>query len=71
MTCADATNAELAELYHERWEFENANKEYKQELNAYLDVLRSKTPELAEQELIGVLLLHYAAYGLGRGPIIV
>jgi hypothetical protein len=60
MTCADATNAELAELYHERWEFENANKEYKQELNAYLDVLRSKTPELAEQELIGVLLLHYA-----------
>jgi hypothetical protein len=60
MTCADATNAELSELYHERWEFENANKEYKQELNAYLDVLRSKTPELVEQELTGVLLLHYA-----------
>jgi hypothetical protein len=60
MTCADATNEELSELYHERWEFENANKEYKQELNAYLDVLRSKTPELVEQELLGVLLLHYA-----------
>lgn len=60
MTPTDATNVELSELYHERWEFENANKEYKQELNAYLKVLRSKTPELAEQELIGILLLHYA-----------
>jgi hypothetical protein len=60
MTCADATNIELSELYHERWEFENTNKEYKHELNAYLNVLRSKTPELVEQEIVGIFLLHYA-----------
>lgn len=57
---SQANNTELAHLYHERWEHENSNKEQKRELNAYLDTLRSKTPELVEQELIGLFLMHYA-----------
>lgn len=60
LTVSQATNSELAHLYCERWEFENANKEQKQGLNAYLPVLRSKTPTLAEQELIGLFLMHFA-----------
>ena len=59
-----ATNQELANLYHERWEHENANKEQKQGLNAYLSTLRSKTPVLAEQELIGLYLMHFIVRGV-------
>jgi hypothetical protein len=57
---SQATNEELSVLYHERWEHETTNNEQKSRLNAYLDTLRSKTPELAEQELIGLFLMHYA-----------
>jgi len=60
LTVAQATSIELAHLYCERWEFENANKELKQGLNSYLPGLRSKTPTLAEQELIGLFLMHFA-----------
>jgi hypothetical protein len=59
-----ATNEELANLYHERWEHENANKEQKQGLNAYQSTLRSKTPELAEQELIGLFLMYFIVRGI-------
>jgi len=55
-----ATLDELAELYHERWEYENTNKEHKQILNAHLDGLRSKTPTLVIQELLGLFLAHFA-----------
>lgn len=55
----DAPAEELASLYHERWEHENALDELKTHLNAKALVLRSKTPELAKQELWGMLMTHY------------
>lgn len=51
---------ELAELYHERWEIENAFDELKTHLRGRQVVLRSKTPSLVEQEFYGLLLTHYA-----------
>jgi hypothetical protein len=57
---SQASATELASLYSERWEYEIANKEQKNALNSYVSVLRSKTPELAEQELIALFLMHYA-----------
>lgn len=55
---------ELAALYHERWEIENAFDELKTHLRGRQIVLRSKTPELVEQELYGLLLAHFAIRGL-------
>lgn len=51
---------ELAELYHQRWEIESVFDEIKTHLRGASTVLRSKTPELVEQELWGLLLAHYA-----------
>ena len=51
---------ELAALYHERWEIENVFGELKTHLRANSTVLRSKTPELVQQELWGLLLAHFA-----------
>ena len=51
---------ELAALYHERWEIESVFAEFKTHLRANSTVLRSKTPELVEQELWGLLLAHFA-----------
>ena len=51
---------ELAALYHERWEIEGVFDELKTHLRANSTVLRSKTPELVEQELWGLLLAHFA-----------
>lgn len=50
---------ELATAYHQRWEIETAFREI--EINL-LDGrgLRSKTPELVEQELWGIFTAHYA-----------
>lgn len=59
-----ASAKELADLYHERWEHEIAIQEQKQGLNAYLTTLRSKTPDLVEQELIGLYLMHYLVRSL-------
>lgn len=55
---------ELAELYHERWEFETALDELKTHLRGARTVLRSKTPELVRQECYGLLLAHFALRGL-------
>jgi hypothetical protein len=57
---SQASAKELSSIYSERWEYEIANREHKHELNSYISVLRSKTPELAEQELIALFLMHYA-----------
>ena len=58
---ADAAPAlELAALYHERWEIEGVFDEFKTHLRANSTVLRSKTPELVQQELWGLLLAHFA-----------
>lgn len=63
-----ATAHELAALYHERWEVENAYDEIKTHLlapgPAGSTALRSKTPELVSQEIDGTLLAHYAIRSL-------
>ena len=51
---------ELAALYHERWEIEGVFDEFKTHLRANSTVLRSKTPELVQQELWALLLAHFA-----------
>ena len=55
---------ELAAIYHERWEIENALDELKTHLRGAQIVLRSKTPELVQQEFYGLLMAHYAVRGL-------
>ena len=55
---------ELAALYRERWEIETALDELKTHLRGARIVLRSKTPELVEQEFYGLLLAHFAVRGL-------
>ena len=61
---AKAPAAELAALYHERWEIETALDELKTHLRGARMVLRSKTPELVRQEFWGLLLAHFAVRGL-------
>jgi hypothetical protein len=55
-----APAAELAALYHERWELETALDELKTHLRGPRIVLRSKTPDLVRQEFYGLLLTHFA-----------
>ena len=55
-----APAAELAALYAERWELETALDELKTHQRGPKVVLRSKTPQGVEQELWGMLLVHYA-----------
>jgi hypothetical protein len=61
---AEAPAAELAALYHERWEIEGALDELKTHLRGARMILRSKTPELVRQEFWGLLLAHFAVRGL-------
>ena len=53
---AEAPAAELAALYHERWEIETACDEVKTHLLGPGALLRSKTPDLVQQELHGLML---------------
>lgn len=59
-----APAAELAALYHERWEIETALDELKTHLRGAKIVLRSKTPDLVRQEMFGLLMTHFAVRGL-------
>jgi hypothetical protein len=59
-----APAAELAALYHERWEMETAFDELKTHLRGARRALRSKTPELVLQEAWGFLLAHFALRSL-------
>ena len=59
-----APAAELAALYHERWEIETALDELKTHLRGAQIVLRSKTPDLVRQEFYGLMLAHFAIRGL-------
>ena len=61
---AKAPAAELAALYHERWEIETAFDELKTHLRGARIVLRSKTPDLVRQEFYGLLMAHFAIRGL-------
>ena len=60
----DLPALDLAQAYHERWEEESALDEIKTDLRGRGEVLRSKTPDLVEQQLWGLLLAHYAIRGL-------
>jgi hypothetical protein len=55
-----APAAVLAQAYHERWESEGANQQLKTYLRGPGRVLRSQSPAMAEQEIWGYLLTHYA-----------
>jgi hypothetical protein len=55
---------EVAACYHQRWEIEGAFDELKTHLRGARMVLRSKTPELVQQEFYGLLLAHFAVRGL-------
>ena len=59
-----APAAELAALYHERWEIETALDELKTHLRGAKIVLRSRTPDLVRQEFYGLLMLHFAIRGV-------
>jgi hypothetical protein len=59
-----APAAQLAALYHERWEIETAFDELKTHLRGSRIVLRSKTPDLVRQEFYGLLMAHFAIRGL-------
>jgi hypothetical protein len=59
-----APAAELAAIYHDRWEIETAFDELKTHLRGGHIVLRSKTPDLVRQEFYGLLMAHFAVRGL-------
>ena len=59
-----APAAELAALFHERWEIETALDELKTHLRGARIVLRSKTPDLVTQEFYGLMMAHFAIRGL-------
>lgn len=55
---------DLAEAYHQRWEEESTLDELKTDLRGRGEILRSKTPDLVEQQVWGLLLAHYAIRAL-------
>jgi hypothetical protein len=57
---AECPATQLAALYAERWEFEIGLDEVETHQIAGNRVLRSKKPELVEQEIWALLLTHYA-----------
>jgi hypothetical protein len=57
---AAAPAPELAALYHERWEAEGIFAEIKVTLPGRRLMLRSRRADLAEQEVFGLLLVHFA-----------
>jgi len=58
--CQKYPAQELAALYPERWEIEVTLDEFKTHMRGGQVVLRSKTPELVEQEFYGMMLAHRA-----------
>jgi len=62
----DIPAAELAAAYHERWEAELVFDELKTHQRGAGTVLRSRKPELVEQEIWGLLLTHYGIRHLMR-----
>ena len=60
----EASAAELAAAYHQRWEIELAFDELKTHQRGPRTVLRSKSPDLVLQEIWGHLCCHYAIRSL-------
>lgn len=67
LDAGQAPATELAELYGERWEEENAFDELKTHQRGAGRVLRSKSPEMVIQEIYGHLLVYYAIRALING----
>lgn len=63
---ADIPAPELAAAYHQRWEAELVFDELKNRQRGSGVILRSRRPELAEQEIWGLLLTHYCIRHLMR-----
>ena len=61
---AQATAVDLAATYTQRWEIEIAFDELKTHQRGPRMVLRSKSPDLVEQEIWGHLCCHYAIRSL-------
>jgi hypothetical protein len=59
-----APAAGLAALYHQRWESENGYAELKTRLRGAAFILRSRSPELARQELFALLTVYQALCAL-------
>jgi Insertion element 4 transposase N-terminal/Transposase DDE domain len=55
-----APAAELAALYHERWEDETVLAEVKGTMPGGRPILRSRRPDLIRQKVYGLLLTHFA-----------
>jgi Insertion element 4 transposase N-terminal/Transposase DDE domain len=62
----EITAVELAAAYHERWEAELVFDELKTHQRGQGMILRSRKPELVEQEIWGLLLTHYGIRSLMR-----
>ena len=62
----DIPAVELAAAYHQRWEAELVFDELKTHQRGPGIILRSRKPELAEQEIWGLLLTHYGIRHLMR-----
>jgi transposase IS4-like protein/DDE family transposase len=62
----DVPAVELAAAYHERWEAELVFDELKTHQRGSGVILRSRKPELVEQEIWGLLLAHYGIRHLMR-----
>lgn len=60
----EAPAIELAALYADRWEIEVSLDELKTHLRGSHICLRSKTPELVEQEFYGLMMAHFAVRGI-------
>jgi hypothetical protein len=64
---ADAGAEDLAAAYAQRWEIENTFDELKTHQRGPRGVLRSKSPDLVQQEIWGHLCCHYAIRTLMAG----
>jgi hypothetical protein len=59
-----APAADLAAVYHERWESENGYAELKTRLRGAAFILRSRSPEMVRQELFAFLTVYQALCAL-------
>jgi hypothetical protein len=59
-----APAAEFADAYYQRWEHETGNDQLKTHLRGPGKVLRSRSPDMARQEIYGYLLAHHAVSAL-------
>jgi len=64
LNCKQAPASQLAAIYHERWEIENGYGELKTRLRGAEFILRSKSPDLACQELYAFLTIYQALCAL-------